>query len=477
MGDRHDPCDRILGLVTAQPHRPAPGAPGPAAGPPRTVAVIGSGVAGLVSAHVLSRHSRVTLFEADGRLGGHAHTHRVDLGGGRSIDVDTGFLVHNERTYPTLLRLFGELGVRTRPGEMSMSIRNDRRGLEYAGARGATGLFPTPRNLARPRFLHLLAEVPRFHRAARRTLAAPASSAAGAETLTDFLDRHRFGAYFRDNFVTPLVAAVWSCTPSAAGAYPARYLFTFLEHHGMLTVSGSPRWRTVVGGSVRYVDAVASGIADVRTGAPVRRVTRVPGEGVRVAFSDAGRAYGSTSEEAFDAAVIAVHPHQALAMLDAPTGLQRRVLGAMPYTVNRALLHTDESLLPRSRRARASWNQLTPADGPADAPVIVTYDVSRLMRLDEDRAGRRFLVTLGGAHRVDPSTVIDEMTYEHPLYTPRSVAAQARLPELDTDTLAFAGAYHGWGFHEDGARAGLRAAERLGGSWDRPRSRTSEVPA
>ncbi|GAA4820609.1 NAD(P)/FAD-dependent oxidoreductase [Tomitella cavernea] len=438
---------------------------------PRRVAVIGSGIAGLMAAHVLSRHDHVTLFEAAGRLGGHADTHRVDLGRGRSVDVDTGFIVHNDRTYPNLLRLFGELGVVTRDTDMSMSVRNAATGLEYAGARGLGGLFPTARNLTRPRYLHLLAEVPRFHRAARRTLAAPAAGPDAAETLTAFLARHGFGRYFTDNFVAPLVAAVWSCDPRQAGEYPARYLFTFLEHHGMLTVFGSPRWRTVVGGSARYVEAVAAGVAQVRTDAPVLRVTRFPSGGVRLAYRCG---HGTTTAaDLFDAAVIAVHPRQALGLLDEPTPFERAVLGAMPYSVNHALLHTDESVLPRARRARASWNQLTPAGRSDAGSVVVTYDLTRLMRLDEQVGDRRFLVTLGGAGLVDPASVIDEMTYEHPIYTMASVAAQARLPELDTDAVAFAGAYYDWGFHEDGAASGLRAAERIGGSWDRPRPRAA----
>lgn len=432
----------------------------------RNVAVIGSGIAGLAAAHVLSRHDSVTLFEADERLGGHADTHRVEIGGGRSVDVDTGFIVHNDRTYPTLLRIFDELGVRTRETDMSLSVRNDATGLEYAGARGLRGLFPTPRNLARPRYLHLLAQVPRFHRAAQRTLDAPSGSASDAETLSEFLHRNGFGDYFRDNFIRPLVAAVWSCDPALAGEYPARYLFEFLEHHGMLTVYGSPTWRTVVGGSARYVQALADGIADVRTGTPVKRIARRADGPVRVDYGAGPHRPAGTG--IFDAAVIAVHPVDALGLLDDPSPLERRVLGAMPYSVNHALLHTDETLLPRARHARASWNQRTTAGQSDAAGVTVTYDLSRLMRLEEQVTDRRFLVSLDGAHLVDPASVIDEMTYHHPIYTPTSVAAQARLPELDTPAVAFAGAYHGWGFHEDGALSGVRAAQRLGGSWDSP---------
>lgn len=423
---------------------------------PRSVAVIGSGVAGLTAAYVLSQRDRVTLYEADTRLGGHAHTHHLELDTGESVDVDTGFIVHNDRTYPTLVRLFAELDVPTQDSDMSMSVRDDETGLEYAGAKGVRGLFPGPRNLVRPRYWRMLGEVLRFHRQARALLADPDDG----ETLTEFLDHRRFSPYFVRHFMTPLVAAVWSCDPASAGRYPARYLFTFLDHHGMLSVFGSPTWRTVTGGSARYVERVAGHIDEVLTGNRVQQVQRVD-DGVCVVD-------GSGDVRYFDAAVITVHPHQALGLLAAPTENDTAVLGAMSYSVNHAQLHTDTSLLPRSVGARASWNYVTPSGDLSD--VVVTYDMTRLMRLDsiEDR---RFLVTLGGAHLVDPSTVISEMTYEHPLYTPESVAAQARLPELDSDTLSFAGAYHGWGFHEDGAQSGLRAAERIGGVWEAsPRS-------
>ncbi|WP_067898677.1 NAD(P)/FAD-dependent oxidoreductase [Nocardia vaccinii] len=424
----------------------------------RDVAVIGSGVAGLTAAHVLARHDRVTLYERDHRLGGHAHTHEVEVAPGRRVCVDSGFIVHNDRTYPTLLRLFEELGVQTRETDMSMSVRADDAGLEYAGAKGLGGLFARPRTFTDPRYLHMLREVPRFHRAARELLQRNDVEL----TLAEFLRRHGFGRYFSEYFLTPLVAAVWSCDPRLCARYPAQYLFRFLEHHGMLTVYGSPVWRTVVGGSARYVAKVAARIDEIRTGTPVLAVAEQP-DGVVVT--------DSAGERRFDAVVVATHPRQALAMLDAPSAPARSVLSAMPYSVNHAQLHTDESLLPRARRARASWNYLVPRGSTGAEGVIVSYDITRLMRLD-DVADRRFLVTLGGARLVAPDRVIAEMTYEHPIYTPESVAAQRRLPELDTERLAFAGAYHGWGFHEDGARSGLRAAERVGGRW--PRAGESE---
>ncbi|WP_431989167.1 NAD(P)/FAD-dependent oxidoreductase [Streptomyces albogriseolus] len=419
---------------------------------PRT-AVVGSGIAGLTAAHILSRTRRVTLYEADDRLGGHAHTHEVtDPGDGRTHRVDSGFIVHNRRTYPHLLRLFAELGVSTQESEMSMSVRCEECGLEYAGARGPSGLFARPRNAFDRAYLRMLAEVPLFHRAARRLLAR--DGGAGLLTLGAFLDREGFSAYFRSHFITPLVSAVWSCDAGTALRYPAAYLFRFLAHHGLLSVGGSPVWRTVTGGSGEYVARVAKNIADVRTGTPVRAVRR-HADGAEVTAGDG-------TSETYDAVVVAVHPDQALRLLADPTEAEREVLGAFRYSRNTTLLHTDTSLLPRAGRARASWNYLMPAcAAPADR-VRVSYDMNRLQRLD---AARTYVVTLGGHDRVDPGHVLARMVYEHPVYTPESVAAQRRLPELNTPVCAFAGAYHGWGFHEDGCRSGAEAAAALGAHW------------
>ena len=402
------------------------------------IAVIGSGVSGLTAAHVAARAAQVTLYEADDRLGGHADTREVHEGS-RTLAIDTGFIVHNPRTYPVLLGLFDELGVTTQPSEMSMSIRDDGTGLEWAGALGLRGLVPTARTLGRGRYLRMLTEVPRFHRRARALLAGPEDE----RTLRRFLADGGFSAYFERHFMEPLVAAVWSCDPAVALDYPARYLFTFLDHHGMLGVFGSPQWRTVTGGSHEYVDRLAAALPDVRTGCKVTSIAETA-DGVQVTD-------GNGWVASYDGVVVATHPDQALSMLADPTAAQREVLSALPYSSNVALLHTDTSVLPVARRAWASWN--------FRRPNVVTYDLTRLQRLD---TSTRYLVTLGGQDLVDPDTVIDRMEYAHPLYTPESVAAQARLPEIDTDRIAFAGAYHGWGFHEDGARSGLKAVERLG---------------
>ncbi|MFH9834570.1 NAD(P)/FAD-dependent oxidoreductase [Streptomyces sp. NPDC017201] len=418
----------------------------------RRTAVVGSGVAGLTAAHVLGKAHDVTLLEADERVGGHAHTHDLSASDGRTHRVDSGFIVHNRRTYPHLLRLFDELEVDTQESEMSMSVRCEGCGLEYAGARGAAGLLARPGSVLRGPYLRMLTEVPRFHRAARALLALPEGTA--EMTLGEFAARGRFSPYFSAHFLTPMVSAVWSCDPVTALRYPARYLFRFLEHHGMLTIGDSPAWRTVTGGSRAYVDRVVKQVHSVRTGTPVRAVRR-HSSGVEVVTED-----GTTRE--YDAVVVATHPDQALRLLADPTDEERRTLGAFRYSRNPTLLHTDTTLLPRSRGAAASWNYLMPSCAADADRVTVSYDMNRLQRLD---APERFVVTLNGADRVAPDSVRARMVYEHPVFTPESVAAQARLPALSGPVTAFAGAYHGWGFHEDGCRSGVRAAEALGVTW------------
>ncbi|MFC9681535.1 NAD(P)/FAD-dependent oxidoreductase [Streptomyces sp. NPDC056948] len=417
----------------------------------RRTAVIGSGVAGLTAAYVLARAHHVTLFEADDRLGGHAHTHELTSPDGATYRVDSGFIVHNRRTYPNLLRLFGELGVATQESEMSMSVRCEGCGLEYAGARGPAGLFARPSNALRGAYLRMLREIPAFHRSARRLLAR------GTEqdlTLGEFLDAEGFSPYFRTHFMTPVVSAVWSCDAATAQRCPAAYLFRFLEQHGLLSVSGSPTWRTVTGGSRAYVERVAARLDEVRLAAPVRALRRHP-DGVSLTTAD-----GAT--RSYDSVVLATHPDQALRLLADATPEEKEVLGAFRYSRNTTLLHTDTRLLPRARGARASWNYLMPSCGAGADRVRVSYDMNRLQRLD---ATETFVVTLGGEDRVDPARVRARMVYEHPVYTPESVAAQQRLPELGGPVTAFAGAYHGWGFHEDGCRSGVAAAAALGVRW------------
>ena len=424
-----------------------------------TVAVVGSGVAGLTAAHLLTRTHDVTVYEADARIGGHAHTHDLVTSDGGLTQVDTGFIVHNDRTYPNLLRLFGELGVPTQDSDMSMSVRCDGCGLEYAGARKFGGLFPQASNVTRPAYLKMLGEVVRFHRHARRVMD---DEQTGDVTLGAFLAIGGYSRYFVEHFMIPVVSCVWSAGAAVSTSYPARYLFTFLDHHGMLGIGGSPQWRTVTGGSQAYVSRLVKGLGAVRTATPVRSVARTP-DGVEV-HDDSDTLAG------YDRVVVATHPDQALRLLTDATDDERDVLGSFEYSPNETWLHHDTSLLPRTRRARASWNYLKPScRDSTDSPVLVSYDMNRLQRLTDPDD---WVVTLNGAGRIDPDSVVARMHYEHPIYTPRSVAAQRRLPGLNTGVTAFAGAYHGWGFHEDGCVSGVRAAQSLsdqplGPGWSR----------
>ncbi|MFJ9139229.1 FAD-dependent oxidoreductase [Streptomyces sp. NBC_01281] len=409
------------------------------------VAVIGGGIAGLTAAHLLRHHYDVVLFEAAPRLGGHADTHDVATPDGAVVPLDTGFLVHNLRNYPELLRLFAELDVPTQDSEMSMSIRCRGCGLEYAGGRRGLGLLPGPRTAARP-FVHLLSEIPRFHRESRRLL----ESGDTALTLGGFLERHRFTRYFADHFALPLVSAVWSAAAEISTAFPAIPLFAFLDNHGLLSVRAMPRWRTVRGGSRTYVERIAARLPDVRTGTPVRGITR-HADGAEVVD-----AAGTT--HAFDRIVVATHADQALDLLTDATTDEKQVLGAFGYSRNETWLHTDASVLPSRPRTHASWNLLKQGCHGGSS-VLVSYHLNRLMRLSEPLD---YLVTLNGATEVDEAAVLVRRVYEHPILTVDTLAAQRRLSRLDSPVVVYAGAYHGWGFHEDGCLAGVRAAAALG---------------
>jgi predicted NAD/FAD-binding protein len=426
----------------------------------RSIAVVGSGIAGLTAGYVLSRTDDVTLFESDDRIGGHAHTHQLGNGNGTGLMADTGFIVHNRRTYPLLSRLFGELGVAVQASEMSMSVSCAGCGLQYAGHRGLGGLLPGLRKGGR-RYALMLGEVLRFHRAARRLLgseAAAGDGAGGELTLGQFLQAGSYSRYFTTHFALPFVAAVWSCPPQTALSYPARYLFSFLDHHGLLSVSGSPPWLTVTGGSRSYVERVAKQLASVRMSAKVTAVRRDGGT-ARVSFDDAD---GRARSQSFSGVVIATHPDQALALLADPTAAEQDVLSAFRYSRNDTVLHTDGSVLPASPRVRSSWNYALSTCAAQSPQVQVSYYLNRLQRLP---AGQDYVVTLNPGAGLPAGKVLARMSYEHPVYDRAALAAQRRLPELNDGVTAYAGAYHGWGFHEDGCRAGLAAAEALGGRW------------
>ncbi|GAA1735042.1 NAD(P)/FAD-dependent oxidoreductase [Aeromicrobium alkaliterrae] len=420
-----------------------------------SVAVIGSGISGLTAAYALRATHQVTLFEADDRFGGHAHTHEI-AEGDRTHRVDTGFIVMNDRTYPELQRLFAELGVEIRPTEMSMSIRCDGCGLEFAGGRGGKGIFAQKRRLFDVRYVRMLLNIKRFQKLALALLDADDDGVAPGEVLTygDFLRRHAFDEYFLRHYALPVVACVWSSSNDDARDYPARYLFEFLKHHGFLSVKGSPQWYTVVGGSGTYVDRVTAEIGDVRHSTRITGVSRKPDH---VLLTDAT---GATHE--FDKVVIATHADDALALLTDPSDEETRTLGAFGYSRNETVLHHDASLLPVAEQAKAAWNYRMDACAPSGTATPVTYWMNRLQGLTD---APPFLVTLNGSDRLADGSVVRTMQYTHPLYTPDSVAAQRDLPALSRPDTVFAGAYHGWGFHEDGCRSGIAAARALGASW------------
>jgi uncharacterized protein len=417
-----------------------------------SVAVIGSGVSGLTAAYLLRRTHQVTLFEAADRLGGHAHTHELTAPNGSRHAVDSGFIVHNDRTYPWLRKLFAELEVEVRPTEMSMSVRCEGCGLEYAGGRGVRGILAQPRRLLDPQFWRILLQVRRFHR--RATAFLRATDDGDLTSYGEFLVREGFSEHFVAHYAVPVVSCVWSSGREVALLYPARYLFRFLDHHGMLRVTGSPQWFTVVGGSRTYVERLAAMLPDVRRSSPVTDVTRRP-EGVEV--RDAS---GEVSR--FDRVVIATHADQALGLLTDPSDDEVQTLKAFGYSRNQTVLHTDDSLLPEAAQARASWNYRMSSCSSPDEPTVVTYWMNRLQG---HHSPQEYMVTLNARQRIDPNSVLAVMDYEHPIFTPESVAAQSHLGSLATDQTAYAGAYHGWGFHEDGCRSGVEAARHFGVSW------------
>ena len=429
------------------------GEPGTAGGARRpSVAVIGAGVSGLTAAYLLSRTHDVILFEAADRLGGHAHTHDVPGPDGRRHAVDSGFIVHNDRTYPWLRKLFGELGIQVRRTEMSMSVHCEGCSLEYAGGRGLRGVLAQPRRLLDPQFIRMLWQVKRFHRRAAAFLRAAAAD--DLTTYGEFLQREGFSDHFIAHYAVPVVSCVWSAGSETALRYPARYLFRFLDHHGMLRVSGSPQWYTVTGGSRTYVDRLAALLPDVRADHAVTDVTR--GEaGVEIRDSA-----GHVTQ--VDRVVIATHADQALDLLTDPSDEEVTTLKEFGYSRNVTVLHTDSSVLPAAAQARASWNyRMTACDQPAQ-PVMVTYWMNRLQG---HRAAQDLLVTLNDQDRLDPASIVATMNNEHPIYTPEAVRAQTRLSSLATDRNVYAGTYHGWGFHEDGCRSGVAAARHFGVAW------------
>lgn len=412
------------------------------------IAVIGAGVSGLTAAWTLAPRHDILLFEREPRLGGHAHTHDVRVDG-RMVPVDTGFMVFNERTYPHFVRMLEALGVASRPSDMSFSVRCDRCDIEYSSV-GLRGLFAQPRKAVTAPNLAMLIDVLRFFRSGRAALA---DGSAATQSLGAFLDAHRFGEALIRHFVLPMGGAIWSASSRTMRDFPAASYLRFLENHGLLAASGQPVWRTIVGGSRRYVERIAARLGDgARVAAPVTRVTRT----AHGAIVDAA----GVGPVAVDAVVIATHADEALALLGDASPDERAALGAFRYSVNPTVLHGDARWLPATPAARASWNVRMPDCRDEHRPVTVTYDLARLQGLD---GAGPMLCTLNGDDIGAP--VHARMTYAHPILDGAAIAAQPRVAALNgTRHTYFCGAHLRYGFHEDGVMSALAAVARLEGT-------------
>ncbi|MBG6079758.1 NAD(P)/FAD-dependent oxidoreductase [Rubrivivax gelatinosus] len=428
----------------------------------RRVAVVGSGIAGLAAAYELSSDARVTLFEAGDYFGGHTNT--IDLTiDGVTHGVDTGFLVFNHRTYPNLLRLFAELGVETAPSDMSFSVQAREHGLEWSGS-DLNSVFAQRRNLLRPRFLKMLAEIVRFNRLATAIAEASAEDAL-AEPIGEFLDRHGFGNDFRDWYFLPMIGCIWSCPTDQMLRFPVATMIRFCHNHGLIQVNDRPQWHTVRGGARNYVEKMLPRIADARVSSPVFQVRR-DADGVAVT-STAGT-------ERFDELVLACHSDQALALLADASEDERAVLGAIRYQPNRAVVHADASVLPQRKLAWASWNYVrSPDRGREQAAVCLHYLLNRLQPLPWTKP---VIVSLNPETEPAPETVFREIEYAHPVFDLGAIEAQRRVPALQGRSRTwFCGAWTRYGFHEDGLASALDVVRAVRAHWQAGRPALHEA--
>ncbi len=411
------------------------------------IAIVGSGIAGLTAAYLLNRAHDVEVFEREDYAGGHAHTVSINTGD-HELGLDTGFIVYNEHTYPGFTKLLRELRVTTKAGDMSISIRCRACRMEYS-SRGIRGLLAQRGGVAQPQRWRMGLDMLRFYRDARRVLA---DGSVDQMTLAGYLSSKRYGGEFVRHFIKPLAAAVWSTPPGQVDAFPVRYFLHFLTNHGIIGLQPAFVWRTVEGGSSRYVRAMTETFTrGVRLSTPVRKVWR-HGDGVMVRLSDG-------SCRGFDKVVLACHADEALRLLADASCEEQRALGGFAYSRNHAVLHTDASMLPERLAARASWNHVTDDCRGDGATLGMTYHLNRLQALDEPAA---YCVSLN-AGDLRPDSVIREMAYDHPTYTFETLAAQKALQSLSGDRHTyFAGAYLGYGFHEDGLQSGALVAASLG---------------
>jgi predicted NAD/FAD-binding protein len=427
------------------------------------IAIIGSGVSGLVTAHLLHGHADVVVFEARPRVGGHVNTVEVEGPRGRRIAVDTGFIVYNEVTYPHLTRLFAALGVPTEASDMSFAFsRKD--GVEYGASLG--GVLARPSNLFSGRFRRMLTDIGRFRRVGADLEPLP------GETISALLSRHGFSAGFGEDYLFPMTSAIWSARTSDIREFPAASILQFLANHGLIEIVGRPKWRTVAGGSRSYVELLIAPFRDrIRTASPVESVRR---------SLDGPEVTTRTSVERHDEVILATHSDQALAILgDAASPEERSLLGSIRYQPNTAVLHSDISLMPRRRAVWSSWNAMATSNGDDRAVASVTYWMNRLQNL---RTSVPVLVSLNPVRPPDPSQVYASFAYAHPQYDEAAIDAASGLARIQgSGGVWYAGAYLGYGFHEDGLQAGLNVAAALGSPvpWHdgvKPMSSTPPIP-
>ncbi len=411
------------------------------------IAIVGSGISGLTAAYLLYKEHDITVYEQNDYIGGHANTFDADLHGA-TYPVDTGFIVFNKKTYPNFVRLLTELGVAWKDSTMSFSVHCDRTGLEYSPS-SLRSLFAQKRNIVRPRFLRMVREIFRFRRNYENMLSGPVDP-----TLAELLEQENYSRYFRDYFIIPMGAAIWSADPEQFGNIPAQFFVRFFHNHGFLNVSDQPQWLTIRGGSRMYVQALTQGFKDrIRLNVPVTQIQR---------FDDHVRIKTEQNEDGrFDHVILACHSDQALRLLDSPTDAEQSILGSVPYQENLAVLHTDTTLLPLRRKAWASWNYRIPSE--AQSSVILTYNMTILQSID---APETLCVTLNQDRAIDPATRLYEIAYAHPMFTGASVEAQKKHKEISgVNRTHFCGAYWGNGFHEDGVKSALAACSFFGKEW------------
>ena len=408
------------------------------------IAVVGSGISGLTCAYLLRNQHDVTLFEANDYPGGHTHTHEIEVEG-KSVHVDTGFIVYNDRTYPNFIKLLNELGVEGVPTEMSFSVKDQAANLEYNGHNLNT-LFAQRINIFRPGFYQLIRDILRFNRMAKEI------TEANELSLADWLSANKFSNVFREKYIYPMAAAIWSTGDQTIGEFPIRALADFFINHGLVDLKNRPQWYVVKGGSNQYIKAMMPSLGDVQINARVRSISRYDDHVVLKVNEEAHR---------FDEVIIAAHSDEALAMLEEPTPQEREILGNITYTPNTAYLHTDKRQLPRRRLAWASWNYNV--DNNKSDQATLTYNMNILQHIQTET---QVLVTLNAGDQIDPTRIIDQFEYAHPFYDQNTLLAQQRHHEISAQNRThYCGAYWSYGFHEDGVKSALRVCSALGVNW------------